>query len=112
MILLPFTSEPLFFHFWFQVTVQFDKVTAKPGDNITTTIKAEPNSYICMIGRDKSVSLLSKGNDITDSTVIKSMSLIIPRSSCLFLIWQIFACTYSCFFVPTQQSNSPVFNQT
>ncbi|VDI76659.1 CD109 antigen [Mytilus galloprovincialis] len=59
------------------VTVRFDRATAKPGDNITTTIKADPNSYVCMIGRDKSVSILSKTNDITENTIPETFTLII-----------------------------------
>lgn len=78
-----------------QVSVRFDKATAKPGDNITTTIKADPNSYVCMIGRDKSVSLLSKGNDITENTVSKFLSFI-NQCSC---IDQLFACTNFCVWL-------------
>lgn len=94
-----FSSNNILFTFYMffciQMSVRFDKATAKPGDNITTTIKADSNSYVCMIGRDKSVSLLSKGHDITESTVSNVLSFII-QSSC---IEQLFACTYLCVWL-------------
>ena len=52
-----------------QVTVDFDKSKAQPGDNVTVTVTADAKSVVNLLAVDQSVLLLKSGNDITPSEV-------------------------------------------
>lgn len=46
---------------------------SKPGDNVTITINSAPNSYIGLLGVDKSVLLLKKGNDLETQSIFSEL---------------------------------------
>ncbi|XP_063436378.1 CD109 antigen-like [Mytilus trossulus] len=73
-----------------QVSIRFNKSEAKPGDNVTISIAADPSSYIYMLVADESSSYLREGNDITEEQVINNLQLSDRRFdninyACVFL---------------------------
>ncbi|CAG2217721.1 unnamed protein product [Mytilus edulis] len=74
----------------FQVSIRFNKSKAKPGDNVTIGVAADPSSYIYMLVADESSSYLREGNDITEEQVINNLHLKDKRFdnsnyACVFL---------------------------
>ena len=51
------------------MNVSFDVTEKKPGDNVTVTVKAAPNSFVAVAAVDYSVGLLADTNDITQAHV-------------------------------------------
>ncbi|VDI01862.1 CD109 antigen [Mytilus galloprovincialis] len=73
-----------------QVSIRFNKSKAKPGDNVTIGVAADPSSYIYMLVADESSSYLREGNDITEEQVINNLHLKDQRFdnsnyACVFL---------------------------
>ncbi|VDI41931.1 Hypothetical predicted protein, partial [Mytilus galloprovincialis] len=52
-----------------QVSIRFNQSKAKPGDNVTISVAADPTSYIYMLVADESSSHLREGNDITEEQI-------------------------------------------
>ena len=52
-----------------QVNITFATLEKKPGDNVTVTVTATPDSYVGVAAVDYSVALLADTNDITQSEV-------------------------------------------
>ncbi|CAG2235745.1 CD109 [Mytilus edulis] len=52
-----------------QVSIRFNQSKAKPGDNVTISVAADPKSYMYMLVADESSSYLREGNDITKEQV-------------------------------------------
>ncbi|KAK0052968.1 thioester-containing protein 4, partial [Biomphalaria pfeifferi] len=52
-----------------KVSVGLDKTDAEPGDDVTLTVKADPDSSAYCLAIDQSVLLLKRGNDVTDNDV-------------------------------------------
>lgn len=48
--------------------------TAKPGARLKLEVSSSPNSYVALLGVDKSVTLLGSGNDIDKSRVVSDMN--------------------------------------
>ncbi|PIK40231.1 hypothetical protein BSL78_22928 [Apostichopus japonicus] len=59
-----------------QVSVSFDRDTSEPGDAITFTVEASPESFVGILAVDQSVLILKSGNDITRDEVIDELSAI------------------------------------
>lgn len=53
--------------------VDLSKAESKPGEEINITVKANPNSFVGLLGVDQSMMLLKSGNDIAKSAVVDSM---------------------------------------
>ncbi|XP_076081497.1 CD109 antigen-like isoform X1 [Mytilus galloprovincialis] len=62
-----------------QVSIRFNQSNAKPGDNVTISVAADPSSYIYMLVADESSSYLREGNDITEEQVISNLHFINDR---------------------------------
>ncbi|XP_060581140.1 CD109 antigen-like isoform X3 [Ruditapes philippinarum] len=56
-----------------QVTIDFDKSKAQPGENVNVIVKADPQSVVNLLAVDQSVLLLKSGNDVTASEVIDEL---------------------------------------
>jgi len=52
-----------------QVAISFDKTTAQPGENVSVTVTADPQSFVNLLAVDQSVLLLKSGNDISQADV-------------------------------------------
>ncbi|XP_069130827.1 CD109 antigen-like isoform X2 [Argopecten irradians] len=52
-----------------EVSIQFDKSKAQPGEGINVDVSADPNSIVNLLAVDQSVLLLKSGNDITPAEV-------------------------------------------
>ncbi|KAK3607699.1 hypothetical protein CHS0354_016723 [Potamilus streckersoni] len=52
-----------------EVSILFNKKTAKPGEHISLKLKADPGSDVNVLAIDKAVLLLKSGNDITPKMV-------------------------------------------
>ena len=52
-----------------QVTIDFDKTTAQPHENVNVLVTADPSSVVNLLAVDQSVLLMKSGNDITASEV-------------------------------------------
>ncbi|KAK3607704.1 hypothetical protein CHS0354_016728 [Potamilus streckersoni] len=52
-----------------EVSIRFNKTTAKPGEHISLKLKADPWSDVNVLAIDKAVLLLKTGNDITPKMV-------------------------------------------
>lgn len=56
-----------------QVSLRFDgEEVVEPGNNVTLTVTAEPDSLVGLLAIDLSVVLLQDGNDITSEMVSRS----------------------------------------
>ncbi len=55
--------------FFFQVSLQFSTNQTEPGDSLSLTVNAYPNSYVGILAVDQSVLLMRGGNDITQDMV-------------------------------------------
>ena len=51
------------------MSVAFNKDTAQPGNELTLSVRASPDSFVAILAVDKSVELLGSGNDITEDEV-------------------------------------------
>ncbi|XP_037884017.1 CD109 antigen-like isoform X1 [Glossina fuscipes] len=51
---------------------------AKPGQDVSLEIKADPNSYIGLLGVDQSMLLLKSGNDLEFDAVLKNLHSLKP----------------------------------
>ncbi|XP_053399009.1 CD109 antigen-like isoform X3 [Mercenaria mercenaria] len=56
-----------------EVTIDFDKTKAQPGENVNVIVKADPMSVVNLLAVDQSVLLLKSGNDVTASEVIDEL---------------------------------------
>jgi len=63
-----------------QVTLAFDKSASKPGDDISLTVTASPESLVMLLAVDKSVQLLGTGNDITQDQVQSAVEAFDTKS--------------------------------
>uniref|UniRef100_A0A2C9LBF6 Alpha-2-macroglobulin bait region domain-containing protein n=1 Tax=Biomphalaria glabrata TaxID=6526 RepID=A0A2C9LBF6_BIOGL len=52
-----------------KVSIDLDKTDVEPGDDVTLTVKADPDSTAYCLAIDQSVLLLKRGNDVTDNDV-------------------------------------------
>ena len=50
---------------YIQVTIDFDKTTAQPHENVNVLVTADPSSVVNLLSVDQSVLLMKSGNDIT-----------------------------------------------
>ncbi|CAG9810736.1 unnamed protein product [Chironomus riparius] len=55
------------------VNLKLSTEQAKPGDNLTISVRSNPNSFVGLLGVDQSVLLLKKGNDIEQETVFSEL---------------------------------------
>ncbi|PAV67173.1 hypothetical protein WR25_25013 isoform J [Diploscapter pachys] len=55
------------------VSLSVDKDSAQPGESVTFTVKADPESLVSLLAVDQSVLLLKSGNDITADLVQKDI---------------------------------------
>ncbi|XP_062501616.1 C3 and PZP-like alpha-2-macroglobulin domain-containing protein 8 isoform X2 [Corticium candelabrum] len=55
------------------VNVSFDVTEKKPGDDVTVTVKAAPDSFVAVAAVDYSVALLADTNDITQAHVVNEL---------------------------------------
>jgi len=67
---LNFDVEGIFQNF---VEVEVSPNSVEPGKAVDITVKAEPNSYVGVLGVDQSVLLLRTGNDITREDVLNEV---------------------------------------
>ena len=51
------------------VSLSLDKAAAEPGNPVTFTVKADPDSYVGLVAVDQSLLLLRAANDITPKIV-------------------------------------------
>ena len=63
-----------------QVSINFDKTKAQPGENVNVQVTADPNSLVNLLAVDQSVLLLKSGNDITPEEVISKECKICIKS--------------------------------
>jgi CD109 antigen len=56
-----------------EVNITFASLEKKPGDNVTVSITATPDSYVGVAAVDYSVALLADNNDITQSEVVDEL---------------------------------------
>ncbi|XP_055894423.1 CD109 antigen isoform X4 [Biomphalaria glabrata] len=67
-----------------KVSIDLDKTDVEPGDDVTVTVKADPDSTAYCLAIDQSVLLLKGGNDVTDNDVyteLKEYDTITESSS-------------------------------
>ena len=64
---------------YFQVSVQFSQAESRPGQVVSLTVQAAPESYIGILGVDKSVKLLGSGYDITREDVVNVSISKLPK---------------------------------
>ncbi|XP_041356722.1 ovostatin-like isoform X2 [Gigantopelta aegis] len=57
-----------------QVRLSFNKDQVKPGEKVTLTVSADPDTVVYIKGVDKSVLLLKDGNDITEDKVLRELT--------------------------------------
>ncbi|XP_070505052.1 CD109 antigen-like [Chironomus tepperi] len=55
------------------INLKLSAEQAKPGDNLTISVRSNPNSFVGLLGVDQSVLLLKKGNDIEQETVFSEL---------------------------------------
>ncbi|XP_055894437.1 CD109 antigen-like isoform X2 [Biomphalaria glabrata] len=56
-----------------KVSIDLDKTDVEPGDDVTLTVKADPDSTAYCLAIDQSVLLLKGGNDVTDNDVFTEL---------------------------------------
>ncbi|KAL4230965.1 hypothetical protein ACF0H5_011338 [Mactra antiquata] len=56
-----------------QVSIDFDKTKAQPGESVNVVVTADPQSLVNLLAVDQSVLLLKSGNDVTASEVIDEL---------------------------------------
>ncbi|XP_065826416.1 CD109 antigen-like [Oscarella lobularis] len=61
------------------VTLSLSEVEARPADDVSLQVTASPNSYVGLLAADQSVTLLAKGNDITQSSVNDEVDSYVTR---------------------------------
>ncbi|XP_036329752.1 CD109 antigen-like [Rhagoletis pomonella] len=54
--------------------------TVKPGSIISITVDTDPNSYVGLLGMDKSVLLLRSGNDFDAETILNGLETVITKT--------------------------------
>ncbi|KAH9514214.1 hypothetical protein Btru_028388 [Bulinus truncatus] len=52
-----------------KVSINLDKTDVEPGDDVTVTVQADPDSIAHLLAIDQSVLLLKGGNDVTENDV-------------------------------------------
>ncbi|KAJ8041930.1 hypothetical protein HOLleu_12869 [Holothuria leucospilota] len=62
--------------FGHDVTVSFSRSEASPGDPVSVTVRADPNSFVGILAVDKSVQLFRDGNDLSRHNVLSSLQSI------------------------------------
>lgn len=65
------------------MAISFDKDKAQPGDNVSVTVTADPQSFVNLLAVDQSVLLLKSGNDISQADVRYSDSFVISSVICI-----------------------------
>jgi CD109 antigen len=63
-----------------QVSLTFDQVKVKPGDNVTLTVNSCPGSFVGILAVDQSVILLQPGNRFTQDSVSSDLEEYAPYS--------------------------------
>ncbi|CAL1545212.1 unnamed protein product [Lymnaea stagnalis] len=70
-----------------KVSIDLDKVDVEPGNEVTVTVKADPQSTAHLLAIDQSVLLLKSGNDVTADDVnadLKEYDTIADKSTGIF----------------------------
>lgn len=57
------------------IDINVTPIAAKPGENVDIIVKSNPNSYIGLLGIDKSVLILRSGNDLAHDGIWNELEL-------------------------------------
>ncbi|XP_013382628.1 CD109 antigen-like isoform X1 [Lingula anatina] len=67
-----------------QVSLQFDKTKAEPGQKVSVSLSADPGSFVGLLAVDQSVLLLKSGNDITQEEVLGELDTYDTRKESFY----------------------------